>query len=73
MIKQIKDFVVALFTPMNYDDCYKEMERQGYTSLKGCGGLVGGTIDTVFLSETCIDCPYLVLSNKENKNELGTN
>lgn len=67
MIKQIKNFIVALFTPINYDDCYKEMERQGYISLKGCGGVVGGTINTGFLSEICIGCPYLTLNDKEDE------
>lgn len=50
----------------DYDKCYSDKERQGYAAMGCCGGMVGGTRATEYLSESCIDCPYLILSkNKE--------
>ena len=45
----------------NYDKCYKEMENKNKAKNKCCYGLAGGTRSTDYLSESCIDCPYLVL------------
>lgn len=54
-----------------YDKCYTKMEYRGYAAMNCCGGLVGGTSATEYLSETCVDCPYLVLGcdRKEKKND----
>ena len=53
--------LVLFLTTTDYDKCYSEMERQGYAIMECCGGLTGGTKSTVYLSEICIECPYLVL------------
>lgn len=34
-------------------------------SLGNCCGIVGGTSNTEYLSEGCIDCPHLCLIDKE--------
>ena len=66
-------FVFWILTP-EYEKCYSDREKEGYAVMGCCGGLVGGTKATDYLSETCIDCPHLVLGcdpkvRKEN-NEL---
>ena len=65
--------LVLFLTTTDYDKCYSEMEHQGYAIMECCGGLTGGTKSTDYLSEICIECPYLVLGcnpkEKENKNE----
>ena len=35
----------------NYGKCHSEM-------VKTCGGLVGGTKNTGYLQEMCINCPF---------------
>lgn len=66
-------FVIWGVTP-EYDKCYSDMERQGYAVMDCCGGLVGGTRATDYLSEQCIDCPHLVLGcnpkDGKDNNEL---
>lgn len=68
MIEKIKNFIKSLFPPMSYEYCYSDMEREGYAAMGCCGGVVGGTSSTNYLSESCIGCPYLVLTNKKEKN-----
>lgn len=65
--------ILYLLTP-EYDKCYSEMEREGYAAMGCCGGVVGGTSATEYLSENCIGCPHLVLGcnpkdGKENGND----
>lgn len=45
----------------DYDKCYSEMEHSGYAVMECCGGITGGTKSTDYLSNICVDCPYLVL------------
>lgn len=52
--------IVHLVTT-DYDRCYSEMEYTGHASQNCCRGLAGGTINTYYLSETCVSCPYLKL------------
>lgn len=66
-------FTIWGLTP-EYDKCYSEMENNGYAAMNCCGGLVGGTKNTEYLSEICVSCPHLVLGcnpkdGKENKND----
>lgn len=42
----------------DYDKCYSEKEYDGIAVFGCCRGMVGGTRNTGYLSETCIDCPY---------------
>lgn len=42
----------------DYDKCYSEMEDDGIAVFGCCHGIVGGTRNTGYLSEMCIDCPY---------------
>ncbi len=42
----------------DYDKCYSEMEDDGAAVFGCCGGVVGGTRNTEYLSEMCIHCPY---------------
>lgn len=63
--KWIRDFIFNY-----YDNCYTDMEYEGHASMGCCGGVVGGTSATNYLSETCVSCPYLVLGC-EKKNLKG--
>lgn len=49
----------------DYDKCYSERENEGHAIFQCCAGMVGGTKSTNYLSETCIECPYLVLVVEE--------
>lgn len=51
---------ISLLTT-DYDRCYSDMEREGHAAMGCCGGITGGTKNTDYLSEICVDCPYLVL------------
>ncbi len=42
----------------NHDKCYSEMVKRGIAANGVCGGLVGGTKNTGYLQEMCIDCPF---------------
>lgn len=42
----------------DYDKCYSKMEDDGIAVFGCCRGIVGGTRNTGYLSEMCIDCPY---------------
>ena len=50
---------------LDYDKCYSEREADGYAIFGCCGGMVGGTKQTNYLSEICVGCPYLVLSEEK--------
>ena len=42
----------------NHGKCYSEMVKRGIAFEGKCGGLVGGTKNTGYLQEMCIDCPF---------------
>ena len=42
----------------NYGKCHSEMVKRGIAANGVCGGLVGGTKNTGYLQEMCIDCPF---------------
>lgn len=42
----------------DHEKCYSEMVKRGIASEERCGGLVGGTKNTGYLQEMCIDCPF---------------
>ena len=44
----------------DYDKCYSDQENAGYAVFGSCPGVCGGTKNTEYLSEMCIDCPYFV-------------
>lgn len=46
----------------DHDKCYSEMVKRGIASEGRCGGLVGGTKNTGYLQEMCIDCPFCKLT-----------
>lgn len=52
-----------------YDDCYSYMEDVGVAVFGLCSGVIGGTEETDFVSEKCIDCPYYVGRKGETKDE----
>ena len=61
-------FVIRIITT-DYDKCYSEREYEGYAAMGCCGGLVGGTSATDYLSEICVECPHLVLINNTERKE----
>ena len=65
-------FTIWGVTP-EYDKCYSRMEYEGHAAMGCCGGLVGGTSATEYLSEQCIECPYLVLTDTRKEKEDGKN
>lgn len=65
MFKKIKEFIESLFPPASYEYCYRDREYEGIAAFGNCCGIVGGTSNTEYLSEGCIDCPHLCLIDKE--------
>ena len=61
-------FVIHIITP-DYEKCYSEMEYQGRACMGCCSGLLGGTKASNYLSETCVECPHLVLINNTERKE----
>ena len=59
-------FVLQLIIT-DYDTCYQDMENRGYAVFGYCGGLSGSTWNTGHLQEQCVDCPYYVEINSENR------
>lgn len=62
----IMPFVLKMLST-NYDKCYSSMEYRGVAAMGCCNGVVGGSRDTEYLSESCIECPYFILPDKEDK------
>lgn len=52
--------LVLIIYSLSYDHgkCYSEMVKRGIAAEGTCGGLVGGTKNTGYLQEMCIDCPF---------------
>lgn len=50
-------FVVS-WVISDYDKCYSEMEDLGIAVFGCCKGLTGGSKQTGYLQEMCVDCPY---------------
>lgn len=66
--------VIAWAVTPDYDKCYSNREREGYSAMQCCKGLSGGTKNTDYLLEMCISCPHYVdlgcdPIRKENENE----
>lgn len=61
-------FVIYIITP-DYEKCYSEMEYQGHACMGCCSGLLGDTKASSYLSETCVECPRLVLINNTERKE----
>lgn len=40
------------------EKCYSKREQKGEAAFGRCGGVVGGTRATGFLSEKCVSCPH---------------
>lgn len=51
----------------DYEKCYSEMVKRGIAANKVCGGLVGGTKNTGYLQEMCIDCPFCKFTREDRK------
>ena len=51
----------------DHDKCYSEMVKRGIASEGRCGGLVGGTKNTGYLQEMCIDCPFCKFIKEDRK------
>lgn len=64
-IISIQNFFKGFAILWNYSSCYDYMESTGYAVFECCGGVSGGTKNTEYLSEMCIDCPYFVTTDIE--------
>lgn len=64
-IISIKKFVKDFFILWNYTSCYDHMELTKRAAYECCDGIAGGTRNTEYLSEMCIDCPYFITTNIE--------
>lgn len=58
MIKFLKNLISKIKYNISHDRCYDTMEERGIAASGLCGGIVGGSKATGYLSEGCIGCPY---------------
>lgn len=65
MIEKIKNQLMKIKDQWSYGSCYNNQELLGHAIFGNCGGLVGGTSATNYLSENCIGCPYLYLEKDQ--------
>lgn len=68
LLKKIWEWIKNIIVN-DYDRCYNEEERKGYAAMECCGGYVGGTAATNYLSEKCVGCPHWVLIDDINEKE----
>ena len=45
---------------LSHEWCYDRMEADGIATMGHCCGVVGGSKETDYLSEMCMDCPHWV-------------
>ena len=76
MIKLIALFALLLIIYLivcgsapDYEKCYSDMEYEGDASMGCCGGITGSIKSTDYLSETCCNCPHLVLGHDQIRKE----
>ena len=60
--------IIWAVTP-EYEKCYSDREYEGYAAMGCYKGLTGGTKATDYLSETCRNCPHLVLGHDQIRKE----
>lgn len=60
MWNKIKNIINKIKEEYGYRRCYSIRKDQGIAVSGMCDGVVGGTINTEYLSEECINCPYYV-------------
>lgn len=62
---------VVIYSLNDHEVCYTDMEKQGRAAMGLCCGTSGGTRNTNYLSELCIDCPhYTSVMNNVRKDDL---
>lgn len=67
MLDKIKLLIEKIEYYFSHKFCYDDMERQGRAVFGMCDGLMGGDINSRYLSYHCMDCPYLILTEKKKK------
>lgn len=66
MFEKIKAMIQGFKTWWySYESCYAAREDEGYAVFGMCGGAVGGTRNTGYLSEECINCPHYIELRKD--------
>lgn len=60
MRNKIKNIINKIKEEYGYRKCYSIRKDQRIAVSGMCDGVVGGTINTEYLSEECINCPYYV-------------
>lgn len=58
MFEKIKAMIQRFNLWHSHESCYTAREDEEYAVFGMCRGTVGGTRNTGYLSEECIDCPY---------------
>lgn len=53
----------------SHERCYKTMESYGIAAFSMCKGVTGGDRFIGYLNYSCVDCPYLELSDRSNNND----
>ena len=64
-ISLLKNFISSLVPPACYRFCYREMEDKGYAVFGMCSGVINNEQDNTYAPCTCVDCPYLIKTLKE--------
>lgn len=65
--EKIKSLIKKIKKYFSHETCYEEMEKQGIAVFGMCKGVTGGDVYTNYLNYSCIDCPYLTLTESEEE------
>ena len=65
LIKHIRKLAERVKYHLSHEWCYDRMEADGAVIGGYCFGVVGGSKETDYLSDMCLDCQYWVPLEKE--------
>ncbi len=67
LLEKIKSLIKKIKNYFSHNACYNSMEQRGIAVFDMCSGVVGGDVNSEYLSSQCMDCPYLTLTDKEKQ------
>lgn len=68
MLNKIKLLLRKIKYYLSREYCYDCMEQKGSAAFGMCCGMAGGDAQSNYLSYSCMDCPYLTLTDGSANN-----
>ena len=66
-MKRFRKIIDKIKYSVSRDKCYDLMYEQDVANKFGCPGITGGDRATGYMQYQCVDCPYLVGNEEEQK------